>query len=249
MSLAQYHGELANRTPEQMLQWFTAVQQMLRDGLEAGVDYGHIPKVEKPILFKPGAEKLALLADLEVRVERVGWEPGPFGDMGATYKGIARRPSGSVIETERYAGYDEHQFMVVSSNGELKYKAPWDTVIFMAQKRAYVGVVKLALGLSGLFADPGKGQVEPDEAAARKSARSGGPVTAGSQAGAPDNWGDRPPIPAPAAGPEPEAPRPTRSPARDQTDETPEERRARIVAAARAKSAAAEPDPGRPFDE
>jgi hypothetical protein len=164
-------GALATRTPGEVRDWLAFVQEMLREVLEAGVDYGYIPKVEKPILLKPGAEKLALLADLGTETERVAWEPGPTGEMGATYKTTATRAGGRRVQVERYAGYDENQFLSINPNGTLRYRAPWDTVIAMSQKRAYVAAVKAALGLSGLFADLERGE----EPAGRK--RSGRPST------------------------------------------------------------------------
>jgi hypothetical protein len=144
---------LATRSPDELRQWLATVKDMLLNVLEAGVDYGYLPKVDKPVLLQPGAQKLALLADLGTETERVAWEPGPTGELGATYKTTVTRANGRRVQVERYAGYDETQFLKVSSNGVLVYRAPWDTVIAMAQKRAFVAGVKAALGLSGLFAD------------------------------------------------------------------------------------------------
>jgi hypothetical protein len=146
-------GVLASRTPAELKQWMATVKDMLLTVLEAGVDYGYLPKVDKPVLLQPGAQKLALLADLGTETERVAWEPGPTGEMGATYKTTVTRANGRRVQVERYAGYDENQFLAVNSNGVLRYRAPWDTVVAMAQKRAFVAGVKAALGLSGLFAD------------------------------------------------------------------------------------------------
>jgi hypothetical protein len=155
-------GVLASRTPDELRQWMATVRETLQGVLEAGVDYGYLPKVDKPVLLQPGAQKLALLADLGTETERVAWEPGPTGEMGATYKTTVTRANGRRVQVERYAGYDENQFLSVSSNGVLRYRAPWDTVIAMAQKRAFVAGVKAALGLSGLFAD-----LERDDAKAK----------------------------------------------------------------------------------
>jgi hypothetical protein len=43
------------------------IEEVMREKMEKGVDYGVIPGTDKPALFKPGAEKLAVLFRLDVQ--------------------------------------------------------------------------------------------------------------------------------------------------------------------------------------
>ena len=120
--------------------------------LKEDVDYGKIPGAgEKPVLLKPGAEWLLKWFGFGSEVEEKRLDTDEDGKpYGVTYRARVTKPLAdgrlvTVSTCEGYAGYDERKF----DNG--RYKAPWNTIIKMAQKRAIVGACLLATGTSGLF--------------------------------------------------------------------------------------------------
>lgn len=144
--------------------------------LRADVDYGKIPGSNKDSLLKPGAEKLLqwfgfghVLTQTEVERDADGrW-------AGVTYrctvsKGMPDGRSVVVATCEGYAGYDEDRFFTSAEQAEAKeranaeryrrsvnpskffeYRAPRNSVIKMAQKRAMVGAALQATSASSLF--------------------------------------------------------------------------------------------------
>ena len=53
------------------------IQEVKRTAMTEGVDYGTVPGTDKPGLFKPGAEKLAILFSLDVQPRNeLIWGPG-----------------------------------------------------------------------------------------------------------------------------------------------------------------------------
>jgi hypothetical protein len=61
---------------------------------------------------------------------------------------VADRDGFVIARREGYAGYDESRFA-----NERGWRADWNNVCQMAQKRAVVSATKAALAASGLFAD------------------------------------------------------------------------------------------------
>lgn len=156
-------------TPAQAQQWAADVAEMKKSVLRQGSDYDTIPGTKKPSLLKPGAEMLLLAAGL-------GFEAEPVQDdayrnhEGATYRCTVKRGDQIVASCDGYAGYDESRFYVSAADAEAKekadaahwkravkpakfveYRAPWNSVIKMAQKRALVGAALNATAGSGLF--------------------------------------------------------------------------------------------------
>ena len=209
--------------------------------LRPGVDYGTIPGMgEKPSLFKPGAEKLVQWFGFGFTSERGETERDSDGNrLGVTYrctvtKGLPDGRTITIATCEGYAGYDEDRFYTSAEQAWEKecalaerykrqprkwkaaeYRAPWNTVIKMAQKRAHVGAAIDATAAAGLFTQDLEDMPQPansnDDAAAapddawenstpapqrqgRKADRSGGTPED-------DQWYVRP-EPAPASQPE-----------------------------------------------
>lgn len=124
------------------------IAEALRTNLQENIHYGRIPGTPKPTLLKAGAEWLLRYAgygvdfDGDPVVERD--EDGKF--LGVSYKAVVFIPTAEgrrmvVSACEAYAGHDESKWA----------KAPRNTVMKMAQKRAIVGAVLLATGASSMF--------------------------------------------------------------------------------------------------
>ena len=147
-------------------QW---VREVTGAALTKDVDYGIIPGTDKPALLKPGAEMLLLAAGLGFQITKIDDEDSR-NHQGVTYRCTVRRGDLVVAECDGYAGYDESRFYTSAADAEAKeranaeryrrqvntakfteYRAPWNSVIKMAQKRALVGAALNAVAGSGLF--------------------------------------------------------------------------------------------------
>lgn len=156
-------------SPEQTRKWMQSLQEYRRAILVNGPDFAVIPGTEKPSLLKPGAEKLLLAAGLGFTILKID-DDDSRTHQGVTYRCTVRRGALIVAECDGYAGYDESRFYTSQADAEAKerynaekwkrsvnvskfveYRAPWNSVIKMAQKRAMVGGVLNALAASGLF--------------------------------------------------------------------------------------------------
>lgn len=112
-------------------------REELKGLLVQKVDYGFIPSIPKPVLFKSGAEKIAISLSLDVKLSIVKFEPEfvaieckLFNDQGT-----------EVINAFGSAESNEPKFKNKGNNQILK----------MAQKRAFVSAVLMYAGLSSGF--------------------------------------------------------------------------------------------------
>jgi len=139
--------------PEALLERYRAITTVMREGvMREGVDYGKIPGSKKNVLLKPGAEKLAALFGITIRVELTqsveDWENGFFYYR---YKAIAEKNGRVLAETEGSTNSRERRYANQIKKGRA---TPYDlvnTLQKMAQKRAIVGAVLLATGASEFF--------------------------------------------------------------------------------------------------
>ena len=158
-----------------------AIDDALRANMKAilreGVDYGVIPGTSsKPSLLKPGAEKLLQWFGFGHSMHRDDERNADGAWAGVTYRCTVTKamPDGravAVAECEGYAGYEEDRFYTTAEQAEAKeramaarydrnpnkakfaeYRAPRNSVIKMAQKRAMVGAALQATSASSLFA-------------------------------------------------------------------------------------------------
>jgi len=149
-----------------------AKKEVLKEGLDA--DFAEIPGTNRPCLLKPGAEKLCQLFGYRVGAMQMLSEDKD-GDnnkkYGAMYKCTLVDSHGRVVgECDGYA-----------YGGERKARS-WDrnTIIKMAQKRAFVGAVLWATASSGLFTQDiedqavGETRNETTEVSPRKTATANG---------------------------------------------------------------------------
>ena len=64
-------------TAEQLARRLAVIEEAMRTTMKDGVDYGRVPGTDKPALFKPGAEKLSVLFQLDVQPRNeLVWGPG-----------------------------------------------------------------------------------------------------------------------------------------------------------------------------
>jgi len=128
----------------------TEIREMTRAVLTDGVDYGVIPGTRKPSLFKPGAEWLLKWFGFTHRFDVLGADLDENGaKVGVLYRCNVTRwdpEHGCEIIVATCDGYADR------AESKAKWaKAPWNTVVKMAQKRALVGAALQATGTSGLF--------------------------------------------------------------------------------------------------
>jgi len=173
-----------------------AIDDALRANMKAilreDVDYGVIPGTgNKPSLLKPGAEKLLQWFGFGHAMNRSETERDASGNwMGVTYRCTVTKamPDGrtvTVAECEGCAGYDEDHFYTTAEQAEAKeranaeryrravnkakfaeFRAPRNSVIKMAQKRAMVGAALQATSASSLFTQDMEDTVAPAAPAA-----------------------------------------------------------------------------------
>lgn len=154
-----------------------SLRDMMRAVLREDVDFGVIPGTgTKPTLLKPGAEKLLQWFGFGHSTEKVETERDADGNrLGVTYRCVITKAMQdgrevTVASCEGYAGYDEDRFYTTAAQAEakeramaerfqrnpnpmkfLEYRAPWNSVIKMCQKRAMVGAALQATSASTLF--------------------------------------------------------------------------------------------------
>jgi hypothetical protein len=149
------------------------IREVTKAALREGVDYGVIPGTDRPALLKPGAEMLLLAAGLGFTITRLD-DDDYVAHAGVTYRCSVRRGDIVIAECDGYAGYDESRYYRSAEDSEkaerafakkdrrppredkfVEYRAPWNTILKMAQKRALVGAALNAVAGSGLFIGDG----------------------------------------------------------------------------------------------
>lgn len=151
------------------------LRKFISSQLSQDVDFGVIPGTQKPTLFKPGAEKLANLFQLGMRIVREdkdldmqkGWA------MFTYTVELIHLPTGtSVSQCQGSANSHEKKFKSRPASDQI------NTLMKMAQKRAYVGAVIIACGASDFFTqDMEDSDPEPDPPTPRHRAVQPAPVS------------------------------------------------------------------------
>lgn len=131
---------------EQRKQLDTFVRSQLKEGING--DFAQIPGTPKKSLLKPGAEKLANLFKLGSRIinrEREIDREAGFAMFSYTVE-IFHIPSSAVIsQCEGTANSEEKK------NKNKSFADQLNSLGKMAQKRAYVGAIIMAVGASDFF--------------------------------------------------------------------------------------------------
>lgn len=148
-------------SPTEMLAYHGQMTDLIRDALKDGVDFGLIPKTQKPTLYKAGAERLCLafgchpeydIVEKEIDHDRENQWQTPYKS------GVSHGLYRYVYSCRIVRNID--RVVIAAANGscstlEAKYiSRPRDmenTVVKMAQKRAFVAAVLHAFGLSDRF--------------------------------------------------------------------------------------------------
>ncbi len=128
------------------------IQEAMGRVLEKGVHYGTIPGTFKPSLWQPGAEALCQMFGFQTAMIRTDqyedWEHGIFS---YTYKCELRDKRGELI-TVREATCSTEEVRYKSAQGSGRPAAELrETIMQMAQKRAYVSAVKASAAASAIF--------------------------------------------------------------------------------------------------
>lgn len=133
--------------------------EFVSNQLKKGVDYGVVPGTKSKSLFKPGAEKLRGLFGLRVETnctDRLLDREGNFGTV--TYKAVVYRGDHKIAECEGSTNSQEKKYKErrVWVDGRQTVEATpvcdiFNTLQKMAQKRAFVGAIILAVGASDFF--------------------------------------------------------------------------------------------------
>ena len=164
-----YEGQRDLTVPENRaaaIDELAAQVSLIRESMERvlvrGVHYGTIPGTNRPSLWQPGAELICQLFQFQTQMERSDqyedWERGIFA---YTYRCRLLNRAGELI-TEREATcsteekrYKEQQQERVNRQGRKLGAMPAaemrETIVLMAQKRAYVAAVRAAGACSAIF--------------------------------------------------------------------------------------------------
>lgn len=140
-------------------------KHLIKDPGDGGGDYGVIPGTKKPSLYKSGAEKLRGLFGLRVEIERTDREIDRQGNFAMfTYKAKVFRGDVMIAECEGSTNsqekkYRERKAWVYNPQKGRKEETleatpvcdVLNTLQKMAQKRAFVGAIILAVGASDFF--------------------------------------------------------------------------------------------------
>lgn len=141
------------------------LKEFVSGQLRSNIDYGVVPGTKKPSLLKPGAEKIRGLFGLNIKLDCTSKELDRTGNFAMfTYKAQVYRGDNLVAECEGSANsqeqkYKERTVWRWSDKAKKKEAIKEDTPVCdilntlqkMAQKRAYVGAVILAVGASDFF--------------------------------------------------------------------------------------------------
>lgn len=130
------------------------LQSFVKSQMVKGLDYGSVPKIPKPFLFKQGAEKLLSLFNYGVSIDPVREVEDfdkPF--FHYVYRATVRDRSGFVLgQCEGSCNSKEKSF----TSDRVDIFAAVNSIMKKAEKRAFVGAVLIATGASSFFGEPGK---------------------------------------------------------------------------------------------
>lgn len=160
-------------TTQQAAALVACVEEAKREVMRSGVDYARIPGTPKPSLLKPGAERLAQLFGFG---HTMGHPLVEVDGLGRPHRVTIRcdvTKGGEIVSScWGSCDYDEDRYYKpfreateTPETGEIigarkEYRAPWNTLLKMADKRAYVGAMLKATASSGLFTQDLEGDLE-----------------------------------------------------------------------------------------
>lgn len=134
-----------------------ALKGFVQSQMAEDVDYGIVPGTKKQSLYKPGAEKLAQLFGIGVRIVAKDKEIDQhqnFAMFSYTMEAYHLRTGTIIGQCEGSCNSAEKKYKTRTSNGareETPIGDVMNTLMKMAQKRAYVGVIIQATGASDFY--------------------------------------------------------------------------------------------------
>ena len=174
LTLIQSKQELLKpiASPAQVIAFTSEVHQLIVQALQKDVDYGVIPGTRMPTLLKPGAEKLCVSFGMSPHFEVISsdidhnmavkyskkksvWINGRKEWKNEEGESIGKYVYEIKCTLKDKSGREVASALASCSSFENKYvdrpRECQNTIIKMAQKRAFVAVVLNALSLSGRF--------------------------------------------------------------------------------------------------
>ena len=153
---------------EQMSQMIGYMETFIQKLLKPDVDFGTIPGTTKPTLYKAGGEKLCMAFGLSEEYEIVASERDPFKEWEYTVSYYDKKQKKQITETKKTRGYYyfsarcnlihkgtgivwASQIGDCESTERGRETAPSNTILKMAQKRAFVGATLHATFTSDRF--------------------------------------------------------------------------------------------------
>jgi len=156
-------------TPDALMDFTSRVQSLIVKGLKEGVDYGIIPNTKVPTLYKAGAEKLAVAFGMTPSYEIISqeidhncknvFEKKQWDKVRSCYNFWEGTSFGKYVYIVKCVliknGKEISNAIASCSSYESKYidrpRDSQNTVIKMAQKRAFVAVILNTFSLSSRF--------------------------------------------------------------------------------------------------
>ncbi|MDA8312852.1 MAG: hypothetical protein M0Z46_20015 [Actinomycetota bacterium] len=155
-------------TTAQAVALVAAVEDAKRTVMRVGVDYARIPGTPLPSLLKPGAERLAQLFGLTHTMSTPIVETDDEGrPHRVTIRCDVTRHGEIVASCWGSADYDETRYTSPGTDRHGPYRAPWNTLLKMSDKRAFVGAILKATASSGLFTQDLEDEAPPVRTRAR----------------------------------------------------------------------------------
>lgn len=158
------------------------LKEFIQNQMVDGVDFGIIPGCPKPTLFKPGAEKLAQLFGLGVRISMKDKEidlHSNFAMFSYTMETYHLRTGTVISQCEGSCNSHEIKYRTRKRQGAQEETPIGDimnTLMKMAQKRGYVGAIMQATGASDFYtqdiddpADAAQNNIKPPPTVAKAS--------------------------------------------------------------------------------
>lgn len=144
--------ESRDATVNEMANMISMVEDAKTRILQPSIHYGFIPGTQRPSLWQPGAEILCQMFQWQTQMDRTSeyenWENGIFS---YTYKCTLSSRHGDLI-TEREATCStqepNYQRQIDRGSPAAQFR---ETVMLMAEKRAYVAAVRAAGACSAIF--------------------------------------------------------------------------------------------------
>lgn len=134
---------------ESVKEHFKSLTEFYGQVLKPDVDYGTIPGVAKPCLYKPGAEKLKLLFNMSVEVNRTGETLDIVNQFyDCSYKAVVKKQDGTITaECEGSCNTFEDKYRYTYAVRETQPKTPEEMATAGLLEKAKLGRWKTFDGL------------------------------------------------------------------------------------------------------